>query len=165
MLKSGAGSDRIIVCKDLTWMVYTFIMCPRSDDFTGACRSGFVESNTCQIDLFAEDPRLTSRMIRFLYTLEFEISVDTPLGNLEVQAGPYDLREFCAIKSLKAVAGWSIVTTYRETRACTAGERTQSSWPVHVFGSFEPCTPPRLNGTAFARYRPCISPARDEQHG
>lgn len=104
-----------------------------------------------------------SWMTGFVYTVDYETSVDTSPDDLEVPAGLYGLGECFAIKSLKVVADRSLITTHREALACTAGERTQSSWPIHVFGSFESCTPPSLNGAAFARYRPRISPARDEQ--
>lgn len=83
MLEPGAGPDLTTICNELTWKYYTFIMYPRSDYFTEANRSGLAESNTRQIDLSAEEPRLDLRMIRFLYTLVYEISVHSPLNNLK----------------------------------------------------------------------------------
>ncbi|OJD13163.1 hypothetical protein AJ78_06347 [Emergomyces pasteurianus Ep9510] len=72
-------TDLAIVAGPEVFRVHRCIVCPRSVFFTAACDGKFREASSGIINL-QEDPGLVKRMIEFLYSMQYSVLIDDPVG-------------------------------------------------------------------------------------
>ncbi|KAL8948051.1 MAG: hypothetical protein Q9222_005732 [Ikaeria aurantiellina] len=110
LLKDGKYSDLTIVCGERSFPVHRGIVCPASKFFAAACDGGFKETQDSKISLPDDDPDAIYRMLKFLYTADYE---DRDGHDGGVKSQPQVLEE-SALKFLDAI---SVDDNHKESEA------------------------------------------------
>ncbi|KAL8938269.1 MAG: hypothetical protein Q9216_003986 [Gyalolechia sp. 2 TL-2023] len=71
-LNSGKYSDLVIICRDHTFHAHRVVLCTASSFFAKACDGDFREAQTATIDLSDDDPKPLERMLKYLYTDNYD---------------------------------------------------------------------------------------------
>ncbi|KAL9135501.1 MAG: hypothetical protein Q9175_003303 [Cornicularia normoerica] len=75
LLNTGEGADLTLVCRGKTWRVHSSYLWPRSSWFKAACKGGFKEGETQQIELPEEEPSMVYRMLQHLYMQTYIVNL------------------------------------------------------------------------------------------
>ncbi|KAL6714131.1 hypothetical protein ACLMJK_008625 [Lecanora helva] len=118
LLTSGKGYDLTLKCRDQTFKVHKAIICSRSDFFSACCWGNFKEAKSKCIDLSDDDPKLLSKLLDYLYALEYNV-IDVPSSNdsnsyhpeLMVHASLYIIADKYGVNGLKTIAKDSFIRT------------------------------------------------------
>ncbi|KAI4111027.1 MAG: hypothetical protein LQ345_006887 [Seirophora villosa] len=76
LLDSGKYSDLTITCLGHAFHVHRVFLCSASKFFAAACDGGFKEAEDSQIDLSDDDPKALGRLLRYVYTTDYNDSDD-----------------------------------------------------------------------------------------
>ncbi|KAI4264080.1 MAG: hypothetical protein L6R35_007314, partial [Caloplaca aegaea] len=72
LFSSGKYSDLTITCRDRAFHVHRLFLCSASRFFVAACDGVFKEAQDSQIDLSEDDPKTLERLLRYLYTADYD---------------------------------------------------------------------------------------------